>query len=423
MQCVHQRSVPDRDLYGDSGWRNISCSVHCMYGMHWRSVLFSGDTIVKYCEFDIAPLVPDRVFQHVCRNCGAKVVTWRKSVDRECMRVEKHVLSARIVPRPAPPPSVPFTPAAAEPPQLPVLPRNFTERVEICRECELHHEAQCWKSIDYGCPRKYRAAMHRAVELGDCPIGKFFREGEEVDVFSTNTRKIIFIFSGARFIDRLRLCERTWIQDAKEAGQGVVVVKPIDDPNWPVYRLIGRTLYVRAEDTIDSLPAQMQAVIAWALTRDDWDYLFKCDDDTYVSIPRFIKFNPRGRPYIGQRLAPGFGHGGAGYMFNRDAAKILLRDLWVGPGAKDRKVGDILRANGMPISRDGHFQGFRARGYPMQNNALITGHRQRFRQWMDAWRQSGLRGLTQLPPEAMPDRRKRLMMERRSILKTKRVLR
>ena len=47
------------------------------------------------------------------------------------------------------------------------------------------------------------------------------------------------------------------------------------------------------------LPAPCSPVPAAA-----WDYLFKCDDDTYVSIPRLLAYDTAGRDYIGAEWKP-----------------------------------------------------------------------------------------------------------------------
>lgn len=45
-----------------------------------------------------------------------------------------------------------------------------------------------------------------------------------------------------------------------------------------------------------SLVHKTREFCRWALTQD-FDYLFKCDDDTFVVTDRFLKFDPAGRDY------------------------------------------------------------------------------------------------------------------------------
>jgi hypothetical protein len=46
-----------------------------------------------------------------------------------------------------------------------------SDALAICRQCD-ERPAGCWKAVDYGCTRKYRAAERRAIANRDCPLGK-----------------------------------------------------------------------------------------------------------------------------------------------------------------------------------------------------------------------------------------------------------
>lgn len=236
--------------------------------------------------------------------------------------------------------------------------------------------------------------------------------------------RMIFLFSASRFADRLALCEQTWIKDACEVGLSVVTVRMQDTVDAPV-RYEQGTLYVPRADIpadwheIQSLPHQMKEVLRWALQNTDWKWFFKCDDDTYVSIRRFLAYEPKA-DYIGQRLRPGFGHGGAGYWLSRRAAEVLVERLQCYQyGAKDRQVGDILRSSGFPIRHDSLFEGAGWRRRPEANNRLITSHRLRHRAWWATHNETGLQApldaalvIEEPVPPTPLDRRTRIRMER-----------
>ncbi len=57
-----------------------------------------------------------------------------------------------------------------------------------------------------------------------------------------------------------------------------------------------------------------------------YDYLFTCDVDTYVVVPRLLAFPFGGHDYIGRRCDEGHAGGGCGYLLSRRAAEILSAD-------------------------------------------------------------------------------------------------
>ncbi len=108
-----------------------------------------------------------------------------------------------------------------------------------------------------------------------------------------------------------------------------------------------------------------------------WDYLFKCDDDTYVSIPRLLAYDTAGRDYIGAQWKPGvnYASGGAGYFLSRKAAAIVAEKLTQATGAEDLLVGQILRTAGIPFSIEPRLVPFASiERRPRRDNDLITLH-------------------------------------------------
>jgi len=143
------------------------------------------------------------------------------------------------------------------------------------------------------------------------------------------------------------------------------------------------TLALPCQDDYRHLPHKTRLFAQWALQRKDWDYLFKCDDDTYISMPRFLDYDPAGRDYIGAEWRPGagYGSGGAGYFLSRLAAGYVAEfggsyslDSYP-PGAEDMIVGALLRANGVEFSIEPRLIPFATLDLrPKKNNDLITSH-------------------------------------------------
>jgi hypothetical protein len=141
-------------------------------------------------------------------------------------------------------------------------------------------------------------------------------------------------------------------------------------------------LVLPCPDDYPGLPQRTMWFCRWAtqysVLSTQWDYLFKCDDDTYISLPRLLAFDPAGRDYIGAewRIGVGYASGGAGYFLSRRAAAIVAERLAAYPtGAEDLLVGRVLAAAGIELSIDPRFVPFgSAERRPRADNDLITLH-------------------------------------------------
>ena len=276
------------------------------------------------------------------------------------------------------------------------------DRKEICRAC-LERPSGCWKNQTLDCAQKYHAAERHATEHGSCPIGRW------------DHRIIVGCFHAPKFWQRIKLCLDTWVRDAKEADLEVVIVQTGDtlarDEDY---------LYVPVPDTLAALPQQVRFWCEWALTRQDWDYLFKCDDDTYVSIPRFLSYDLVGRDYVGAWCRYGgetYAHGGAGYFLSRRAAQIVAERLTHEEGPEDLLVGRVLREAGISCSFDKKLIGWGKidRRCDRRNNSITT-HTKHRDVFLASHRDAGLHSLPLLPPETPEDRIWRLRRERQELL-------
>ena len=192
--------------------------------------------------------------------------------------------------------------------------------------------------------------------------------------------------------ERRDRCAQTWMQEADKLN-GTSPGEPpqyldtiehtivrsvflIGSPGLDAPTLAGRYLLLPGPSDYRSLPQRTRAFCRWAISRDDWDYLFKCDDDTYVSIPRLIRY-PLTADYIGAEWAPGvrYASGGAGYFLSRKAAEVVAVHLTRKEGPEDVYVRDALASQGIPFTQD---QRFVALGNeelrPRADNDLITLH-------------------------------------------------
>ena len=223
-------------------------------------------------------------------------------------------------------------------------------------------------------------------------------------------RILIGTLSGWKHHDRRRRCLSTWMADGD--AMGVRSVFLLGSPTAVAPEVVGpHALVLPCPDDYPSLPQRTRWFCQWALSGErcqgrgergskcsapllpslspdtshlsplpTWDYLFKCDDDTYISIPRLLDFCDKeleGRDYVGAEWRRGvrYGSGGAGYLLSRKAAELVALRLDQACGAEDLLVGGILRAAGMELTIEPRLVPFGSIEHrPRRDNDLITLH-------------------------------------------------
>ncbi len=223
------------------------------------------------------------------------------------------------------------------------------------------------------------------------------------------TRILIGALSGWKYYERRQRCLATWMADADQLGVESVFLLGCPSATRP--ELIGpHALALPCPDDYPSLPQRTRWFCRWALEercqvrgercqeeRDQaglslsplpWDYLFKCDDDTYVSIPRLLAYaehllslspNPShlSPDYVGAEWKPGvaYGSGGAGYFLSRPTAATVAERLTHTTGVEDLLVGKILCDAGIQLSIEPRLVPFGSmERRPRRDNDLITVH-------------------------------------------------
>lgn len=122
------------------------------------------------------------------------------------------------------------------------------------------------------------------------------------------------------------------------------------------------------------MPQRTRQFCRWALESQQFDYLFKCDDDTYVAVDRLAAIDLCGRDYVGRDLG-GWASGGAGYFLSRRAAEIVASELTAETGDEDCAVADVLRTHGITVADDPRFLPWPGSGeFPRAANRTITAH-------------------------------------------------
>jgi hypothetical protein len=132
---------------------------------------------------------------------------------------------------------------------------------------------------------------------------------------------------------------------------------------------------VPARDDYNNTPSKVRAFFRYAIANLKFDYLFKCDENTYVHAGRLTRLLQSKADFVGSKdlVYNGYASGGAGYLLSRGAVQAVaesplpehkVEDVWVGlsaqrAGFKLATVAELLM---------GHLQ------FPMPENDIITAH-------------------------------------------------
>jgi hypothetical protein len=126
------------------------------------------------------------------------------------------------------------------------------------------------------------------------------------------------------------------------------------------------------------LPFKVREIFRWAYERE-YDYIFKCDTDTYVDIPRLLNSGFENFDYIGTPFyinEEQYASGGAGYWISKRGYSLLLNspiqipwdDIW---------AGQELRKHGITMQVDTRYNVCMPHNFlagPRPDNNSITSH-------------------------------------------------
>jgi Galactosyltransferase len=187
-------------------------------------------------------------------------------------------------------------------------------------------------------------------------------------------RVLIAVLSCARDAEQDQVCRETWLRDC-----------PVD------YKFfVGQDAPPTHSDIVNlpcgdgylDLPFKTQEICKWAVLRH-YDFIFKCDNDTYVRVDRllasgFASYSYSGFDWAG---AGGYCSGGAGYWLSKIAAAHVADATLVADygdetrrslKGEDLQIGEALRAVGILPHGDDRYH-LRLPG-PEPGNNIITLH-------------------------------------------------
>jgi hypothetical protein len=129
-----------------------------------------------------------------------------------------------------------------------------------------------------------------------------------------------------------------------------------------------------APDDYHGLPKKVRAFFQYALTNYEFDYLFKCDDDTYVKPERLFELLNGDCEFVGSRdWWPSHADGGAGYLLSRKSVAIAANAVCPDSGPEDVWVTESLRKAGIQLRASAQLK-YDYMEPPHAHNRLITVH-------------------------------------------------
>lgn len=184
----------------------------------------------------------------------------------------------------------------------------------------------------------------------------------------TEKQVVIGVLTAKDYESRREACRDTW---AGNLPSNVELVFLLGDPTANLPYRKGDTLYCPCPDDYPSLPQKTRWFCLWALANHNVNYLFKCDDDTYLAIDRLLESLPA-QDYVGYDIQ-GYASGGAGYLLSRQAALLIAAHMQHKSGPEDLIAGKLLKEAGISFSPDARYHAWNNR-CPRPDNDAISCH-------------------------------------------------
>lgn len=130
-------------------------------------------------------------------------------------------------------------------------------------------------------------------------------------------------------------------------------------------------VFLDCGDSYTSNPAKMKAICAWALERG-YDYILRCDDDTYIYPDRLFATNWSEFDYVGAGANPTAFHPGGCMFLSRRAMELIVKGRPT-TYADDVWIGQLMRDNGIPLVYEPTMHNQWGTGYKVPKDIDPTG--------------------------------------------------
>ncbi len=197
---------------------------------------------------------------------------------------------------------------------------------------------------------RLRCFLHfERMQAGAAPLAPGMRivpvGWEKFQSAGNGPRILVAICSSRRGAERRAAVRETWL---KRLPAGVAAFFFVGDGRGEVEPDVA---VLEAADDYHSLPEKVHAMFRYAFEHYEFDYLFKCDDDTYLCAERLASLAKPEAQFIGDESVTryGFAQGGAGYLIARPLAETLTEAGWAFRGPEDVFVSRAAMRQGITI--------------------------------------------------------------------------
>jgi len=181
---------------------------------------------------------------------------------------------------------------------------------------------------------------------------------------------IILILSGKDNIDRRQAQRDTWLKNINVPFKFMLGGEESQEPD---------VLWTDSPD--DNLPRKLLSAYHRISNTSEFDYIFTCDDDTYVVVERLLSCGFEDHMYMGTRWLD-HAEGGAGFFLSRKAIERFTQVPLDHPtltGPSDVAIGHLAKMYTVYLHEDERFvQGYsnkkRHGELPTPLNDKITSH-------------------------------------------------
>ncbi len=183
---------------------------------------------------------------------------------------------------------------------------------------------------------------------------------------------LVGICSCVHYEDRMQAVRETWLSQEVNGVQALFFVGGSDG----VTHVGGDVMHLPSPDTYERLPEKVLSFFKEALERFEFDWLFKCDDDTYVAMDRLHDILDPEFDLIGNELVESRGSpsGGAGYFLSREMVEKIVSDDTISPeGCEDVLIGEAAVRLGARTKATTRLCWDVSRS-PHEDNDVVTSH-------------------------------------------------
>ena len=174
---------------------------------------------------------------------------------------------------------------------------------------------------------------------------------------------LVSILSYKGGLDRICSCICTWLRDLDNPHDYIIYG---DDFIESTFKKSINVVNGNFRDIRINLPLKTLNMLEHVIQDSSWDFLYKCDDDTFLNFENLKKLlknqDPTKDLYMGERIYLGkrevveYAQGGAGYVLSRSAVEKCLPYLReIAPNrrlnfdAEDYSIGKSLSLGGVEL--------------------------------------------------------------------------